>query len=48
MYFYDRKHEKAETARNEINLHFSTTGLGGPNGGDARWGSQGGRVDGLR
>ncbi|NBA88885.1 hypothetical protein GVN16_24125 [Emticicia sp. CRIBPO] len=32
MYFYDRKHEKAETARNEINSHFSTTGLSGANG----------------
>lgn len=32
MYFYDRKHEKAETARNEINSHFSTIGLGGSNG----------------
>jgi hypothetical protein len=32
MYFYDRKHEKAETARNEINSHFATTGLSGPNG----------------
>lgn len=32
MYFYDRKHEKAETARNEINLHFSSIGLGGANG----------------
>ncbi len=32
MYFYDRKYETAETARNEINAHFRTTGLGGPNG----------------
>ncbi|SDM59028.1 hypothetical protein [Pedobacter antarcticus] len=32
MYFYDRKYEKAETSRNEINSHFSTIGLGGPNG----------------
>lgn len=32
MYFYDRKHEKAETARNEINSHFATTGLSGANG----------------
>ena len=32
MYFYDRKYETAETARNEINSHFSTVGLGGSNG----------------
>ncbi len=32
MYFYDRKHEKAETARNEINSHFGAIGQGGPNG----------------
>lgn len=32
MYFYDRKHEKTETARNDINSHFSTIGLGGSNG----------------
>ncbi|AWG25527.1 hypothetical protein [Flavobacterium kingsejongi] len=32
MYFYDRKYEKSETARNDINSHFSTTGLGGSNG----------------
>ncbi|MFC0776617.1 hypothetical protein [Flavobacterium sp. HJSW_4] len=32
MYFYDRKHEKAETARNEINSQFSSIGLGGANG----------------
>ncbi|WP_316778198.1 hypothetical protein [Pedobacter antarcticus] len=32
MYFYDRKYEKAETARKEINSHFGTIGLGGPNG----------------
>ena len=32
MYFYDRKYEKAETARNEINSHFSRVGLGGSNG----------------
>jgi hypothetical protein len=32
MYFYDRKYEKAETARNEINAHFATTGLAGANG----------------
>lgn len=32
IYFYDRKHEKAETARNEINSHFGTIGLGGSNG----------------
>ncbi|WP_035650082.1 hypothetical protein [Flavobacterium sp. ASV13] len=32
MYFYDRKHEKAETARNEINSQFATIGLGGANG----------------
>lgn len=32
VYFYDRKHEKAETARNEINTHFATTDLPGANG----------------
>ncbi len=32
MYFYDRKYEKAETPRNEINSHFHTIGLGGSNG----------------
>lgn len=32
IYFYDRKYEKAETARNEINSHFGATGLGGSNG----------------
>ncbi len=32
MYFYDRKHEEAETARTEINTHFLTTGQGGANG----------------
>jgi len=32
VYFYDRKHEKAETARNEINAQFSSIGLGGANG----------------
>ena len=32
MYFYDRKYEKAETARNEINAHFETTGRSGANG----------------
>ena len=32
MYFYDRKHEKAETARKEINSQFETIGLGGANG----------------
>ncbi|SFO46716.1 hypothetical protein SAMN05428949_5271 [Chitinophaga sp. YR627] len=32
MYFYDRKYENAGTARNEINAHFSSIGLGGPNG----------------
>ncbi len=32
MYFYDRKHEQAETAKNEINTHFGTIGLGGLNG----------------
>lgn len=32
MYFYDRKYEKAVTARNEINSHFGTIGLGGRNG----------------
>lgn len=32
MYFYDRKYEKAETAKNEINSHFEMTGKGGSNG----------------
>lgn len=32
VYFYDRKYEKAETSRNEINSHFATTGLNGANG----------------
>lgn len=32
IYFYDRKHEKAETARNDINSQFSSIGLGGANG----------------
>lgn len=32
MYFYDRKYENAGTARNEMNAHFGTIGLGGPNG----------------
>jgi len=32
MYFYDRKYEKAETARNDINSQFSAIGLGGSNG----------------
>src|SRR6218665_1111953 len=32
VYFYDRKYEKAETARNEINSQFSNVGLGGANG----------------
>jgi len=32
MYFYDRKHEKAESSRAEINSHFSSIGLGGANG----------------
>ncbi len=32
MYFYDRKHEKVEAARNEINSHFRTTGLSRSNG----------------
>jgi hypothetical protein len=32
MYFYDRKYENAETARNEINSHFKTTGLSRSNG----------------
>lgn len=32
MYFYDRKYEKAATARNEINAHFGTIGLGRSNG----------------
>lgn len=32
MYFYDRKYEKAATARNEINSHFGAIGLSGSNG----------------
>jgi hypothetical protein len=32
MYFYDRKYEKQETARNDINSNFKTTGLGRSNG----------------
>lgn len=32
MFFYDRKHEKAETARIDINSQFSAIGLGGANG----------------
>ena len=32
IYFYDRKYEETETARNEINDHFTTTGRGGANG----------------
>jgi hypothetical protein len=32
MYFYDRKYEKAETARKEINSQFESIGLGGANG----------------
>ncbi|GAB3522615.1 hypothetical protein [Emticicia fontis] len=32
VYFYDRKYEKAETARNEINSQFLTCGLAGVNG----------------
>ncbi|RZJ67275.1 MAG: hypothetical protein EOO50_05885 [Flavobacterium sp.] len=32
MYFYDRKHEKADAALKDINSHFSSIGLGGPNG----------------
>jgi hypothetical protein len=32
MYFYDRKYEKAETARNDINSQFAAIGLGGANG----------------
>ena len=32
MYFYDRKYEKAETARNDINSQFTAIGLGGSNG----------------
>jgi hypothetical protein len=32
MYFYDRKYEEAATARNDINSHFATTGLGRSNG----------------
>lgn len=32
IYFYDRKYEEAETARDEINKHFATTGQGGANG----------------
>jgi hypothetical protein len=31
-YFYDRKYENVETARNEINHHFKTIGLAGSNG----------------
>lgn len=32
MYFYDRKYEKAETAKNDINSQFGSIGLGGANG----------------
>lgn len=32
IYFYDRKYEKAGTARNEINSHFGATGRSGSNG----------------
>jgi len=32
MYFYDRKYEKVESARNDINAQFSAIGLGGVNG----------------
>ncbi|MXV14320.1 hypothetical protein [Hufsiella ginkgonis] len=32
MYFYDRKYEKAATARNEINSHFGAIGRSGSNG----------------
>jgi len=32
IYFYDRKYEKAETSRTEINSHFGTIGLSGSNG----------------
>ncbi|MHA4894010.1 hypothetical protein ACXZ1K_04605 [Pedobacter sp. PWIIR3] len=32
MYFYDRKYEKAETARNDINSQFGAIGRGGSNG----------------
>lgn len=32
MCFYDRKYEKAETARNSINAQFESIGLGGANG----------------
>lgn len=32
MYFYDRKYEKGESSRNEMNSHFATIGLGGANG----------------
>ncbi|RYU93449.1 hypothetical protein [Emticicia agri] len=32
VYFYDRKYEKAETARNEMNAHFATIGRNGANG----------------
>ncbi len=32
MYFYDRKYEKVDAAKNEINTHFITTGQGGENG----------------
>ncbi|MEJ5053377.1 hypothetical protein [Sphingobacterium sp. MYb382] len=32
MYFYDRKHEQAGTAREDINAQFSSIGRGGANG----------------
>ncbi|MEJ7559103.1 MAG: hypothetical protein WKF66_12405 [Pedobacter sp.] len=32
MYFYDRKYEKPETAKTDINSQFGTTGLGRSNG----------------
>ncbi len=32
MYFYDRKYEQSETARNDINSQFSVIGMGGSNG----------------
>lgn len=32
VYFYDRKYEKADAAKNDINSHFASIGLGGANG----------------
>ncbi len=32
IYFYDRKHEEASSAKDEINLHFASIGKGGTNG----------------